>query len=177
MTEYSPSPKPSRRREAIALLIFFVVAFVVIPILKVAIAGGGNLPSRRARWVALRSAIQSEDPGWLAVGERQQDIRQLSTFLYPRDTALERAEEYFDAWRARSDWVVREGAIEGDIEMAPDRQTATVNTRIVLQNVNEFEEYLFVTRWRRHDGIWYMEKEDEILRDKYTRPPATTIKP
>lgn len=177
MPEDSPSPIMSRRREALALLIFFTAAFVVIPIIRVTIDGGGNLASRRARWVALRSAIQSEDPGWLVVGDRERDIQQLSTFLYPRETALERAEAYFDKWRARSDWVVREGAIEGDIEMAPDRQTATINTRIVLQNVNEFEEYLFVSQWRKHEGIWYLEEENEIQRDKYTRPPATTIKP
>jgi len=166
----------NRRREAIVLLLFFSIAFIAIPIIKVAAFGGGNIYSRISRWGALRTTIQSEDPGRLAVEDRAEDIEMLASFLWPPESAMEKAEEYYDAWSARSDWVIREASLIS-IDIAEHEKFARASSNVLLQNVRDFEQYIFATSWVKRDGIWYIAEQEENLIEEYHQPVRTTLRP
>lgn len=172
------SPEKSRRRVLPGLIVvgFFIIAFVVLPLLKVTFFGGSNFYSRFGRWGALRISIQSVDPGRIAVDDRDAEIKILTNFLYPFDTATSRASAYYDTWRADSEWSIRGAELKG-VEFSEDRQSALATTFVHMQNVFDVREFNFITQWRKHDSIWYVETEEEILLNEYTHSPQELYVP
>ena len=172
-----PHAKPRRRvPSGFVVGAFFVIAFIVLPLLKVTLFGGSNIHSRIARWNALRISIQSVDPGRIAVDDRDAEIKLLTDFLYPFDTAPLRASTFYDTWRSQSEWSIRLAELK-PVEFSEDRRTVVSTTFMRMQNVFEIREFYLTGSWLKHDGIWYLETEKLFLLDAYTSPPQRMYRP
>jgi hypothetical protein len=148
-----------------ATVLFYLVAFVIVPLLSVAARGDGNLHGRIQRLWALQVSIQSDDPGRFAIEDAGADVEILEGMLVPSPERPTRARKMYDSWHGRREWGIYE--IDGPrIEYAQHGKTATA--RFVLKQSNQRERLRWACRdeWVREGGTWYLSRRHKTLIDR-----------
>ncbi len=144
--------------------VFYLAAFVLVPVVIVAARGDANLHSRIQRLWALQISIQSDDPGRLAIEDAAADVEILEELLVPAAERRARARKMYDSWHRRREWGIYE--IDGPrIEYAENGDAAVA--RFVLKQSNQRERLRWTCEdeWTRQRGTWYLIRRRKTLID------------
>lgn len=153
--------------------------------MAVVFKGGGDIHSYLQRWAALHISIQSNDPGRIAIEDRDADVRILSEFIIRDGNEVESAERYYDQWREGREWAIFEYELD-DIDMDPSGDSAVVKQTLKMRyaplhadpmalRLERTEEQR--STWNRIDGRWYLSELNLVELETVERPVRAVIRP
>jgi hypothetical protein len=174
MLEAMSAALASARRHA-GVTAFFVLAFVVVPLVVVSWKGGGTLETRFQQWNALRQSIQSRDLAREAIDDPEADTALIESFLFPSDERHSLARALYEQWRANRDWWTIDTHLKS-VERDENGTSAIVahefEMKLLRDNVElERRRLLRSETWEKADGVWYLrETEEQVLEVLEPRP-------
>lgn len=176
MNAESQAAGHAARNETIALVAFFLVGMVLLPLGAIAWRGASNLENRVRHLNALRISMQSADRGRQAIDDPERDPALLADFLYPAADRLARARAFYQKWRSHTDEPILKLTLE-NIQIDDAGHSATVTQTLETRHNGEERIYKQTAQWEKSGRAWYLREVEEVMTESRPVPSRAPILP